>query len=35
MEEQRDQLSDSPHFFPIRKMVARYNDIILQNTMEQ
>ena len=34
MEEQRDQLSDIPHFFPTRKMVARYNEMILQNTME-
>ena len=31
MEEQSDQLSDIPHFFPI----ARYNDMVLQNTMEQ
>ena len=35
MEEQKDQLSDIPHFFPTRKMVARYNDMVLQNTMEQ
>ena len=34
MEEQKDQLSDIPHFFHTRKMVARYNDMILQNTME-
>ena len=35
MEEQKDQLSDIPYFFPTRKMVARYNDMVLQNTMEQ
>ena len=34
MEEQRDQLSDIPQFFPTRKMVARYNDMTLQNTVE-
>ena len=34
MEEQRDQLSDIPHFFLTRKMVARYNDMVLQNMME-
>ena len=33
MEEQSYQLSDIPHFFPTRKMVARYIDMILQNTM--
>ena len=35
MEKQKDQLSDIPHFFPTRKMVARYSDMVLQNTMEQ
>ena len=34
MEEQRDELSDIPHFFPTRNMVARYNDMLLQNTIE-
>ena len=34
MEEQRDKLSDITHFSPQEKMVARYNDMILQNTVE-